>query len=225
MLYELSGVTLEHPSAGVVVARGLDLDVEEGEWLVLTGPSGSGKSTVVNTMAGFVTPSVGRVTYRGRDLRAMTPLQAAQYRNRDIGMIHQSFNLIPDLDATFNVMMPLLIRGTGLAEAHRAAQQALARLGLEHRSKHLPAQMSGGEQQRVAIGRALVAEPSVLLADEPTGNLDAGATAEFLALLDGVHRDAKVTIVLVTHDSQVASAGTRRLDVTSSAGWLTGAMA
>lgn len=213
MLYELSDVTLEHPAARVTVASGLDLRIAEGELLVLTGPSGSGKTTVLKALAGFVRPTSGSVTYRGCDLGAMDERESAEYRNREIGMVHQSFNLIGDLDAAHNVMLPLLIRGARIATARCQALKMLKRLGLSHRATHRPGQMSGGEQQRVAIGRALIGEPSVLLADEPTGNLDSASTAEFLALLAELHRAGSLTVVLVTHDPAVATIGTRRVHV------------
>jgi len=220
MLYEFIGVTLEHPAAGVTVARDFDLQVVDGEFLVLTGPSGSGKTTVLNAIAGFQRPTSGRVVYRGRNLAALSPAESAECRNRDIAMVHQSFNLLTDLDAMRNVMVPLLIRGVDTATARRAALDMLDRLGVAHRATHRPAQMSGGEQQRVAIGRALVTKPHVLLADEPTGNLDSASTDEFLGLLGELHRSGALTVVLVTHDSVVAAAGTRRIDLTGQAGWV-----
>ncbi len=213
MLYELSDVTLEHPAAAVTVARGLNLRIAEGELLALTGPSGSGKTTVLNALAGFVRPTSGRVTYRGRDLGAMDERESAEYRNREIGIVHQSFNLIGDLDATGNVMLPLLIRGDRTDAARCQALRMLERLGLSHRATHRPGQMSGGEQQRVAIGRALIGAPGVLLADEPTGNLDSASTAEFLELLVELHGAGSFTVVLVTHDPAVAALGTRRVHV------------
>jgi len=218
-LYEFSGVTLEHPQSAVTVVRGLDLLVAEGELLALTGPSGSGKTTLLNALAGFARPTAGQVTYRGRDLGAMSRAEAAKYRNRDIGMVHQSFNLIADLDAVTNVMLPLLIRGAGISTARQRSREVLQWLGLSHRATHRPAQLSGGEQQRVAIGRALVTAPSVLLADEPTGNLDSASTAEFLNLLIQLHRAGPLTVVLVTHDAAVAAVGTRRIDMGRPEGW------
>lgn len=213
MLYEFCGVTLEHPSAGVTVVADFDLTVAEGEFLVVTSPSGSGKTTVLNAMAGFIRPSDGRVLFRGRDLAGMGRDETARYRNRDIGMVHQSFNLIGDLDAVRNVMIPLLIRGVDSSSARRAATDMLHRLGLAHRTSHRPAHLSGGEQQRVAIARALVASPGVLLADEPTGNLDMATTAEFLELLRSLHRAGEFSIMLVTHDPVVAAVGGRCVDL------------
>jgi putative ABC transport system ATP-binding protein len=148
----------------------------------------------------------------------MNASEAAKYRNREIGMVHQSFNLIADLDAVCNVMLPLLIRGEGISFARHRSLEMLQWLGLSNRAAHRPAQLSGGEQQRVAIGRALVAAPRVLLADEPTGNLDSTSTSEFLNLLGELHGSGSLTVVLVTHDPAVAAVGTRRIELERLAG-------
>jgi putative ABC transport system ATP-binding protein len=189
--------------------------VREGELVALTGPSGSGKTSLLNALAGFLRPSAGVITFRGQDVAAMTPSEAAAYRNQAIGMVHQFFNLLPDLDSLDNVSLPLLIRGVSKDLARESAQAMLDDLGVQARSRHRPSQLSGGQQQRVAIARALVTQPDVILADEPTGNLDKAATADFLALLRDLHSNGNLTIVLVTHDEAVAEIATRRIDLSN----------
>ncbi|MBI5231811.1 MAG: ABC transporter ATP-binding protein [Coriobacteriales bacterium] len=215
MIYNLSDVTLAHSSSkgSVPVVRDLNLLIPERDFLAIVGPSGSGKTTLLNAMAGFLKPVSGTVLYRDTDLASLDPAEAAAYRNREIGLVHQFFNLIDDMTATENVMMPLLIRGNTLREARRAAAEILDQLGLGKLARRRPPRLSGGEQQRVAIGRALAGRPSVILADEPTGNLDRATTRDFMSLLGELHRAEPLTIVLVTHDQEVAAAATHRLDL------------
>ena len=194
----------------VRILRGISLHVAAGEWVALTGPSGSGKSTLLGLLAGLDRPSSGRLWLEGEDISALPEGRLARLRNQKIGVIFQAFHLIPTLTAQENVEAPLYI-GPRRREAARLAQQMLARVGLEQRGGHRPHQLSGGEQQRVAIARALVAGPRLLLADEPTGNLDSAASRQVLALLAQLREQMGLTIVMVTHEPRVAALADRRL--------------
>jgi putative ABC transport system ATP-binding protein len=194
----------------VRILRGVSLQVAAGEWVALTGPSGSGKSTLLGLLAGLDRPSSGRLWLEGEDISALPEGRLARLRNQKLGVIFQAFHLIPTLTAQENVEAPLYI-GPRRREAARLAQQMLARVGLAERGGHLPHQLSGGEQQRVAIARALVAGPRLLLADEPTGNLDSAASRQVLSLLAALREQMGLTIVMVTHAPQVAALADRRL--------------
>jgi putative ABC transport system ATP-binding protein len=186
----------------------LDLTIEHNEYVVFIGSSGSGKSTLMNIIGCLDTPSSGRYVLNGHDISGLDDNQLADIRNQEIGFIFQSFNLLPRASALKNVMQPLIYRGLSLTDRRAEAERVLQRVGLADRSDHLPNQLSGGQRQRVAIARALVTHPSILLADEPTGNLDSQTSIEILALFDELHDDGQ-TIVLVTHEPDVAQHGGR----------------
>lgn len=182
---------------------GVDLDIGRNEYVAIIGPSGSGKSSMMNIIGCLDRPTGGEYTLNGRAVAAMDDTELAGVRNRDIGFIFQSFNLLPRADALHNVMQPLVYRGLSLAERRRLASEALTHVGLGDRMDHLPNQLSGGQRQRVAVARALVGRPAILLADEPTGNLDSQTTAEMMALFDQLHAEGQ-TIIIVTHEPDIA---------------------
>jgi len=204
-LVELRGAMRRH--GGVVALAPLDLDVAAGEWLTVTGPSGSGKTTLLNLLAGLDRPSEGTVAVAGEEVSALAGAALARYRRERVGLVFQEFHLIPYLSALDNVMLAQHLHS--LAD-RKQATEALERVGLAHRLRHLPAQLSGGEKQRVCVARALINHPALLLADEPTGNLDAASEADVLALLDELHA-AGQTLVVVTHNPDVAARGDRIL--------------
>ena len=188
--------------------RGVSLDVATGEYLAVMGPSGSGKSTLMHILGALDVPSSGSYTLAGADVGSMTEVELAQVRNRHIGFVFQQFNLLSSLSALRNVELPLVYAGVGREERTERARLALGRVGLADRVTHRPAELSGGQQQRVAVARALVTEPALILADEPTGNLDTASTREVLTLFDQLH-EAGRTIVLITHEADVAAAAQR----------------
>ena len=210
-MYKLSGVTREYrKGSGTVHAlAGVDLVIEDGEWLAIQGPTGHGKSTLLQILGGLDRPTAGRVELDGQDLATLRESQLTRVRAAAIGFIFQTFNLIPTLSAQENVEAALVPLGVPAADRQARSAQALAGVGLAERSQHLPSELSGGQQQRVAIARALVKEPVVLLADEPTGNLDTGTRNEIIALLEQLWRERGLTMVLVTHDSAVAARAQR----------------
>ena len=192
--------------------RQFDLNVSEGEFVAVTGPSGSGKTTFL-TIAGLLEAFTGgSYTLDGVDVSRMNDTQRSKIRNEKIGFIFQAFNLIPDLNVLDNIEVPLRYRGMSGAERKKRAADALARVGLSARAKHYPAELSGGQQQRVAIARALAGSPRLLLADEPTGNLDSSMARSVMDLLEELHRDG-ATIVMVTHDPQLAARAQRNVHV------------
>jgi predicted ABC-type transport system involved in lysophospholipase L1 biosynthesis ATPase subunit len=192
------------PSAPVHALRGVSLEVRRGERVALLGKSGSGKSTLLNILAGLDRPSSGSVRVCGLDLSRMSPADLARHRLTAVGMVFQAFHLVGSRTALENVELPMVFAGRPPRERRAAARQALEAVGLGHRLRHRPGELSGGEQQRVAIARALVNRPAVLLADEPTGNLDTATAAEIVAVLTA-HADAHgATFVLVTHDEDLA---------------------
>jgi len=192
----------------IEVLHGINLSIESGERVFLCGPSGAGKTTLLYTLAGLERPERGSVRIHGADLYAMGRREQAQYRNREIGYVFQNYHLLPELTALENVCVPGAIAGR---DATEAALKALGRVGLADRAEHLPAELSGGEQQRVAIARAIVNEPKVLFADEPTGNLDSANSAEIMSILMDLATEHGVTLVVVTHDQNLAKAGDRTL--------------
>ncbi|MGD8809820.1 MAG: ABC transporter ATP-binding protein [Gammaproteobacteria bacterium] len=181
----------------------LNLTIEKNEYVVLIGSSGSGKSTLMNIIGCLDTPTSGTYELNGRNVAGLSEGDLAEIRNREIGFIFQNFNLLPRISALRNVMQPLVYRGVRLAERKRLAHEMLERVGLGDRAEHLPNELSGGQRQRIAVARALVTSPSLLLADEPTGNLDSRTTAEILELFDELHADGQ-TIVIVTHEPDIA---------------------
>ncbi len=182
---------------------GIDLDIGHNEYVAVIGASGSGKSSLMNVIGCLDRPTAGTYHLNGRDVARMNENELAEVRNRDIGFIFQSFNLLPRADALQNVMQPLVYRRLPIAERRRQATRALERVGLASRMDHLPNQLSGGQRQRVAVARALVGEPAILLADEPTGNLDSATTLEIMALFDQIHTSGQ-TIIIVTHEPEIA---------------------
>ena len=190
--------------------RGVDVTIREGEYVAVVGPSGSGKSTLMNLLGCLDTPTSGAYRLAGEDVSTMSETQLAEVRNRRIGFVFQQFHLLASKSAWRNVELPLVYAGVPRAERRERARAALTRVGLGERLDIRPGELSGGQQQRVAVARALVTEPSLILADEPTGNLDSSSSADVMGLLDELH-DAGRTIVLITHDLQVAERAQRNL--------------
>ena len=201
--YELDGVSVH-------ALRGVSLTVAPGDYLAIVGTSGSGKSTLMHLLGGLDRPTGGSLMIGGRDVATLSPTEMARLRNETVGFVFQSFHLLARTTARDNVALPLVYRGVGRKERRTRAAEMLDRVGLAHRIGHRPNQMSGGEQQRVAIARALVTGPSVLLADEPTGNLDTTTGQSVLALLETLNADG-VAVVLVTHDREVAARAERQI--------------
>jgi putative ABC transport system ATP-binding protein len=205
-MYKLSGVTKNYVKGHETVAalRGVDLVVEDGEWLAIQGPTGHGKSTLLQILGGLDRPSGGIVDFDGRDLAQLREAEVTRVRATSIGFVFQTFNLVPTLSAQENVEAALVPLRVPADVRRQRAALALDALGLGDRLRHVPGELSGGQQQRVAIARALVKEPKVLLADEPTGNLDEDTRDEIIGLLEATWRERGLTMVLVTHDSTVA---------------------
>ena len=192
-------------SVEIPVLESINMAVPQGEFLALMGPSGSGKSTLLNLIAGIDRVTSGRVAVGGADITSLSESQLAKWRSRNVGFIFQLYNLIPVLTAVGNVELPLLLTSFSRKERRERAMTALKVVGLADRSQHYPRQLSGGQEQRVAIARAIVTDPAILLADEPTGDLDAKSAEEILDLLQTLNREFKKTIIMVTHDPRAAS--------------------
>jgi putative ABC transport system ATP-binding protein len=227
-MYRLAGVTKNYQKGRSTVRAlaGVDLAVADREWLAIQGPTGHGKSTLLQILGGLDRPTSGTVEFHGKDLAAMRESQLTGVRATAIGFIFQTFNLIPTLSAQENVGTALVAQHVKPAERQARAAEALAQVGLGDRLRHLPSELSGGQQQRVAIARALVKEPQVLLADEPTGNLDEGTRDDIIQLLDKLWRQFGLTLILVTHDTTVAHRAQRiglmqdgRLTIQQDTGW------
>ncbi|MEL6716257.1 MAG: ABC transporter ATP-binding protein, partial [Planctomycetota bacterium] len=197
----------------VTPLREVDLTIDEGEFLVLLGPSGSGKTTLLNLIAGIDRPQAGAVTVAGTDVGRTRAGKLARWRARNIGYVFQRANLVPVLTAYENVEVPLWLQRLSRAARHQRVEIALNAVGLADRATHLPKQLSGGQEQRVAIARAIVADPRVVVADEPTGSLDADSATGVLELLRRLHAEFGKTVVMVTHDAHAASYGTRVLEL------------
>ncbi len=206
-LVELRGVTRVYGSGGAAVhaLRGVDLGIVQGEFVAVMGPSGSGKSTVMNMLGCLDTPTGGAYRFMGVDVGGLTRNQRALLRRHYLGFVFQGFNLLNRTSALENVELPLIYRGDPLSVRRAQARQALAQVGLTGWEQHTPGELSGGQQQRVAIARAMVANPLVLLADEPTGNLDSAKSVEIMNLLAGINRDKGVTVIMVTHEPEMAA--------------------
>lgn len=210
MLISLQGVTRVYRVGHVEVPalRGIDLEIDRGEMVAIMGPSGSGKSTLLYIMGCLDRPTGGRYLLAGEDVGKKSDNQLADIRNRRVGFVFQNYYLLPRLSALANVEIPLIYRGVPGAERRRLAWQALEAVGLADRAHHFPNQLSGGEQQRVAIARALVGSPDIILADEPTGNLDTATGRQILGILQGLNEKG-ITVVLVTHDPSIGRAARR----------------
>jgi putative ABC transport system ATP-binding protein len=206
MLIDLRGITREY-TVGTETVRalaGVDLAIAKGEWVAIIGQSGSGKSTLMNVLGCLDTPTAGTYSLNGKDVSKMADDELADVRNREIGFIFQAFQLLPRESALANVELPLVYRGLNAKERRAKAVEAMEKVHLEHRMHHKPTELSGGQRQRVAIARALAASPSLLLADEPTGNLDSATGAEIIRLFESLHAEGN-TIILVTHEPKLAA--------------------
>ena len=189
----------------VEAVRGVNLTLQTGEMVAIMGPSGCGKTTLLNVLSGIDEPTAGSVTVNNQPLFGITDNERTSMRSKYLGFIFQDFNLLPVLSAVENVELPLLLLGHGANEARKRALEALKDVGLEERSQHRPAELSGGQQQRVAVARAIVHRPSVILCDEPTGNLDSKTSAEVLTLLKRLNTEQDTTFLIVTHDANIAA--------------------
>jgi len=197
----------------VEVLRGVNLTVQPGEFLALRGASGAGKSTLLHLLGGLDLPNSGTITFRGKDLRSLSNSSLTNLRNRNIGFIFQAYHLLPELSALENVMLPARMARKSALETAVRAQQLLERVGLKERIEHRPYELSGGEQQRVALARALINEPSLILADEPTGNLDLHTGEEIFQLLCSLREERPVTLIIATHDSRLAARAQRVVEL------------
>lgn len=190
------------------VLKGIDLDIQRGEYVAIMGPSGSGKSTLMNILGCLDTPTSGQYILNGKDVSQMSDDELAEIRNKEIGFVFQTFNLLPRTTAIDNVALPMVYAGTSKSERTERAKEVLTSVGLADRMDHKPNELSGGQRQRVAVGRALVNKPSIILADEPTGNLDSKTSLEILQLFDDIHY-AGNTVIVVTHEEDVAERAKR----------------
>ncbi|WP_298546800.1 ABC transporter ATP-binding protein [uncultured Aquimarina sp.] len=188
----------------VYVLKGIDLEIRRGDYIAIMGPSGSGKSTLMNLLGCLDTPTDGTYNLNGNDVSKMTDDELADIRNKEIGFVFQTFNLLPRTTALDNVALPMVYAGTSKKDRNARAEEVLTDVGLADRMDHKPNQLSGGQRQRVAVGRALVNKPSIILADEPTGNLDSKTSLEIMQLFDDIHA-AGNTVILVTHEEEVAA--------------------
>ncbi len=200
--------TLPMASNSITVLSQLNFKIEKASWVSLVGSSGSGKSTLLTLLAGLDVPSKGKILMEGKDISSLSEDERSDYRSQNMGFIFQNFRLLPHLTALENVQVPLEILNK---ESKEAALEMLGRVGLAHRMNNLPSQLSGGEQQRVAVARAFITRPRILFADEPTGNLDSKNGAQVLSLMKNLHEEYKSTLIVVTHDPQVASYGNHHL--------------
>ena len=187
----------------VHVLKGIDLNIDRGEYLAIMGPSGSGKSTLMNLLGCLDTPTSGTYILNGNDVSKMSDDELAEIRNHEIGFVFQTFNLLPRTTALENVALPMIYAGVSKKDRTKRAEEVLADVGLADRMDHKPNQLSGGQRQRVAVGRALVNKPSIILADEPTGNLDSKTSEEIMDLLDEIHQNGN-TVIVVTHEEDIA---------------------
>ena len=197
----------------VYALNGVDLDIRRGEFCAITGPSGSGKSTLLNMLAGLEHPSKGEIVIAGKHIEKLNEKQLVTFRRERVGFIFQSYNLIATMDAVENVALPLSFRGMGKARRAKRAKEYLKLVGLERFMTHMPNQMSGGQQQRVGIARALAVDPQIIFADEPTGNLDSKTTMEVLKLMQTIVRERNQTLVMVTHDNNLATYADRIIKI------------
>lgn len=205
LVIDIKGIRRDFPLGQeiVKVLKGIDLQIAKGEYVALMGPSGSGKSTLMNLLGCLDTPTEGSYLLSGQDVSNMTDDELAEIRNKEIGFVFQTFNLLPRTTALDNVALPMIYAGASKGQRTKRAEEVLTDVGLADRMDHRPNQLSGGQRQRVAVGRALVNKPSIILADEPTGNLDSKTSLEIMALFDAIHAQGN-TVILVTHEEEVA---------------------
>tara|TARA_B110000211_G_scaffold230918_1_gene291440 strand:+ start:1125 stop:1811 length:687 start_codon:yes stop_codon:yes gene_type:complete len=205
LVIKIRNITRDFPLGNeiVKVLKGIDLDIEQGDYVALMGPSGSGKSTLMNLLGCLDTPTSGSYFLSGNDVSNMSDDDLAEIRNKEIGFVFQTFNLLPRTTALENVALPMVYAGVPKGDRKIRAEEVLAEVGLADRMDHKPNQLSGGQRQRVAVGRALVNKPSIILADEPTGNLDSVTSLEILTLFDEIHKQGN-TVIVVTHEEEVA---------------------
>lgn len=205
LVIKIRNITRDFPLGNeiVKVLKGIDLDIERGEYVALMGPSGSGKSTLMNLLGCLDTPTSGSYELNGTDVSNLSDDELAEIRNKEIGFVFQTFNLLPRTTALENVALPMIYAGASKSDRTERAKQVLADVGLADRMDHRPNQLSGGQRQRVAVGRALVNRPSIILADEPTGNLDSKTSEEIMKLFADIHK-AGNTVILVTHEEEIA---------------------
>jgi putative ABC transport system ATP-binding protein len=207
----------------VPALRGVSFAVDRGDYVAIVGSSGSGKSTLLNLLGALDRPTAGHVRYAGRDVREMSDAELAELRNRRIGFVFQAFHLLPRLTALDNVALPLVYRPGSARDRRDKAVAALEAVGLGDRMDHRPTELSGGQQQRVAIARAVVTDPDLVLADEPTGNLDSVTGEDIMRLLEGLHADHGTALVVITHEAEIAARASRRIELRD--GRMTGAVA
>ena len=205
LVIKIRGIVRNFPLGNEVVKvlKGIDLDIKRGEYVALMGPSGSGKSTLMNLLGCLDTPTDGTYELNGKDVSNMSQDELAEIRNKEIGFVFQTFNLLPRTTALENVALPMVYAGASKEERKKQAEKVLADVGLADRMDHKSSQLSGGQRQRVAVGRALVNKPSIILADEPTGNLDSKTSVEIMGLFDEIHRNGN-TVIIVTHEEDIA---------------------
>ena len=205
LVIKIRGIIRNFPLGNelVKVLKGIDLEIERGEYVALMGPSGSGKSTLMNLLGCLDTPTAGTYELNGKDVSSMSQDELAEIRNKEIGFVFQTFNLLPRTTALDNVALPMVYAGATKEERKNRAEKVLTNVGLADRMDHKPSQLSGGQRQRVAIGRALVNKPSIILADEPTGNLDSKTSLEIMGLFDDIHKKGN-TVIIVTHEEDIA---------------------
>jgi putative ABC transport system ATP-binding protein len=205
LVIKIRGIIRNFPLGNelVKVLKGIDLEIERGEYVALMGPSGSGKSTLMNLLGCLDTPTDGTYKLNGKDVSNMSQDELAEIRNKEIGFVFQTFNLLPRTTALDNVALPMVYAGATKEERKNRAEKVLTNVGLADRMDHKPSQLSGGQRQRVAIGRALVNKPSIILADEPTGNLDSKTSLEIMGLFDDIHKKGN-TVIIVTHEEDIA---------------------
>jgi putative ABC transport system ATP-binding protein len=205
-MIKLKGVTKIYELGGekIFALDNVSLEIADGEFIAIVGPSGSGKSTLANIVGGLDMPDSGAVLFNNENISELSDEKISNYRNQKIGFIFQSFNLQPTYTALENVMIPLMLAGVSLKDRKKRAALCLKAVGLENRMNHLPGQLSGGQRQRVCIARALANDPEIIIADEPTGNLDSKKGAEIIDLLKSLNKEAGITLIMITHDQQVA---------------------
>jgi ABC-type lipoprotein export system ATPase subunit len=209
LIYEATGLKKHFDNGQVFALRGVDLQIRHGEFVAIVGPSGCGKSTLLAMLGSLDKPSEGSITYRGQSIPDMA--DQARYRSHEIGFVFQAFHLLPTYTVSENVQIPMFEGGLNVTQRKARAEELLNSVGLGHRLTHFPSELSGGERQRVAIARGLANKPSVVLADEPTGNLDSVSSKAIMELLMKLHGDLNMTVVLVTHDPNVAAQASRTI--------------